>query len=125
MSRRRPEQVTPSDDLDVPQLPGMKVSRWRGPVERSIAATVRACGHLDDRDGAAVALLRSAARAVDWCERNGERHTQALHVARMSELLTKLRLEPSSRGEGVTEPDAWDLALSTLGTPAGGDAPLP
>ena len=99
------------------------MTKWRGPVERSIAATVRAAGHLDGMDAAAVALLRSSARAVDWCERNGERHTQALHIARMSELLTKLRLEPSARGEGVTAPDAWDRALQDLGTPAGGDTP--
>lgn len=124
MGRRTQEPAT-AQLYDAPILPGVTATRWRGPVERSVAATIRAAEHLDAQDGTAVALLRSAARVVDSCERNGERHTHTMAVARLSELLTKLRLEPSARGEGVTEPDEWDRALADLGTPQAGDAPQP
>ena len=117
----RPRKATPPDatDLEQPALPGTATPKWRGPVERSIAKAIRA-GEFEDLDAAAVALLRSSARVVDSCERNGERHTHTMAVARMSELLTKLRLEPSARGEGVSEPDAWDHALANLGTATSG-----
>lgn len=120
MGRRASEPTGAGDQHQQVAIPGTGVARWRGPVERSIAATLRAAS-LEDLDAAAVALLRSAARVVDSCERNGERHTHTMAVARMSELLTKLRLEPSARGEGVNGPDEWDRALADLGTPTGGD----
>lgn len=119
---RKPRPADPSD-IEQPAMPGLSVTRWRGPVERSITRAIKA-GGFDDLDAAAVALLRSSARVVDSCERNGERHTHTMAVARMSELLTKLRLEPSARGEGVTEHDEWDRALADLGTPAPGDPTL-
>ena len=84
-------------------------------------ATVSAADHLTPQDGAAVALLRESARAVDWCGKNGERHTQALHIARMSELLTKLRLEPSARGSGVSLEQRPSRFIG-LGSPTPGHA---
>ena len=121
MASARSRSTSKSDNLDQPALPGTATPRWRGPVERSITKRLMSEAGLEDIDGPAVALLRSTARAIDWCEKNGERHTQALHVARMSELLTKLRLEPSARGEGVTELDEFDRALAEFTSTSGGD----
>lgn len=118
----RKQRPLEPETVEQPAMPGMAVTRWRGPVERSITRAIKA-GEFEDLDAAAVALLRSSARVVDSCERNGERHTHTMAVARMSELLTKLRLEPSARGEGGGEPDAWDHALAHLGTATTGDPP--
>ena len=112
------------DPAEQPALPGTAQRRYIGPIERSLAKALRAAREredITDQDHAAVAAARSTARLVDWCERNREPHTQTLAVKQLSELLTKLRLEPSSRGSGVT-PDGWDAAAADLGTPAGGDA---
>jgi hypothetical protein len=95
-------------------LPMTAPRRRVGSVERSIARTLRAATHLTDMDHTAVALLRSAARNVDACTANSERHTHALAVARMSELLTKLHLEPDARGGGDRAPDEWSRALKEL-----------
>lgn len=113
-----------STQADQPHLPMTSVRRKIGTVERAIAKSIKAAEHLQDMDGAAVALLRSAARNVDACTANSDRHTHAMAVARMSELLTKLHLEPDSRGEGVKEKSAWDRIVEELGSTESGDAKI-
>jgi hypothetical protein len=126
MGRKGQPRTDPDEWGDQLTIPGTAQRRKVGRAERSLNSSVahaRRAGFLSDFDNGAVGVARALARTVDWCESNGESHTLTLAAGRLSDLLTKLRLEPSSRG--VTDSDGFDRLLEDLGTPTFGDAEKP
>lgn len=109
-------------------LPGSSTPSTRrrvGPVERGVdkaCRTARVEGVLTDLDAGTVQLAKTLARTVDWCHSNTEPHTLTMAAARLSEVLTKLKLEPAAREvkQGVKSGIDWDAALAEFSSPAEG-----
>lgn len=108
MSRRRRVR-----DDGLFNLPAPKKGRVEAGLDRAIIAA-RAAKGLTDVDAAIVTLARAQARGVDAAE--GARDTWALAAIgrELRETLTRMRLDPASRGAGV---DGLAEFLAALGRP--------
>ena len=97
----------------------------RGRVERAVNAAVtraRRDGTLGSVDDGLIALARATARAVDLAEGARDLWALARVAGELRETLTRLRLDPTSRGANR---DSLTDFLRSLAEPAAGDPPGP
>lgn len=134
MSRAKDRLPTFTDNGVQDTLPGSSTSDTSpkvGKVQRGVneaIARARLEGKLDARlDNGAVALARVLAESVDWCRANGEHHTMVMAAARLSDLLTKLQLEPAARAIRAVNNGGidWNAELAQLSTPTQGSGTTP
>jgi hypothetical protein len=119
MSNKKDRRLDITESGEQEKLPGTDVPRVVGPVELAVEKSILDAAENDELqmlDAGASALALQLARTVDWCHTNAEPHTLTLASARLSELLTKLKLEPASREPkgGKHGGINWDAELANL-----------
>jgi predicted RNA-binding Zn ribbon-like protein len=116
MTRRRSEDPPPLFVLPDPRA---------GRHERSVNQAIRR-GQRDQvidahLDGGLASLARGLARAADVAEQAKNPWAMAAVARELRETLTRLRLDPASRG---ADRDAWDDFLAAINDEPAGTRPL-